>query len=500
MITTATSDERTVSRWRSSALVLALLGVVVLVWPAGVSAAGQARRPQPGPLNPAFVEALHKPLAGVFGKLPNPVKVQLGGATTMRLRALALPPAYYDLRTIGRLTPVRDQGVYGTCWAFANLAAVESRLLPGKSWDFSEDNLVTRSGYGPFPGGPYLWGGWDFMAVAYLTRWAGPVNESDDAYHTPVPPKTNVVRKHVQGVVMLPGRTDFWDNELIKQLVMQNGALSVGMFWAPAFYSFDSPAATATYYCNVAAGDTYNSSEVGENHGVDIVGWDDTFSAARFADSSAGAPPGDGAFLACNSWGTGWGDRGYFWVSYYDRSFAFDDMTSYSRVEPTSDYSRNYQYDTLGWTTSFGYPDVPDPSVAWAANRFTAKGNERIVAEGFYAPAARTQYQVWAGATLGSLTLRGTGTIPLPGFSTIRLTTPLKVRSGQKFVVAVRLDTPGDAQPIAIEAPAETWEARATAKAGQSFMRYGDGDRWVDLAGDPSTAHANVCLKAYARK
>jgi hypothetical protein len=31
-------------------------------------------------------------------------------------------------------------------------------------------------------------------------------------------------------------------------------------------------------------------------------------------------------------------------------------------------------------------------------------------------------------------------------------------------------------------------------------MRYGDGDPWLDFADDPSTADANVCLKAYAGK
>ena len=494
MTRTAANDGRALSLRRSPALVAALLGVVALLWPAGVSAAGQARVPQAAPLEPAFVEALHKPLAGVFGKLPNPVKVHMGGPRAARLRAAALPPAY-DLRSLRRLTPVRDQGGWGTCWAFANLAAVESRLLPGKPRDFSEDNLVTRSGYGPFAGGPYAWGGWDYMAVAYLTRWAGPVNEVNDRYHTPRPPRTNVARKHVQGVVMLPGRSDFLDNDLIKQLVVQNGALSVGMFWAREFYAHRESAA---YYCDIAAGEEFNGYEVSENHGVAIVGWDDTFPATRFSASSAGAPPGDGAFLARNSWGAGWGDRGYFWVSYYDRSFAFDDCTSYSRVEPVSGYSRNYQHDILGWTTSLGYPDMPDPSVAWAANRFTAKGDERIVAEGFYATAGDTEYQVWAGASLDSLTLRGAGTVALPGFVTIDLTTSLSVRSGQKFVVAVRLDTPGEAEPIAVEMPSETWEKSAAAKAGQSFMRYGDGDPWLDFADDPSTANANVCLKAYA--
>ena len=488
---------------RRAALVFVFAALIIVGGPAGASAAGQPPRPQSGPLSQAFVEALHDPLAGAFGKLPNPVEVHLSAAAEARATRRALPPAY-DLRALGRLTVIKDQGPYGTCWSFANLAAVESRLLPGKSWNFSEDNLVTRSGYGPFPGGAYDWGGWDFMAVAYLTRWAGPVDESDDPYYTPTPPKINTARKHVQGVIMLPGRTGCLDNDLLKQMVVQNGALSVGMFYDGAFDSFDrsapDPAATATYYCDIAAGELYNGYEVGENHGVCIVGWDDAFPSDRFTPPKAGTPPGDGAFLVRNSWGPGYGDHGYFWVSYYDRSFAFDDCTSFSRVDPTSDYTRNYQYDTLGWTTSLGYTGVPDTSIAWGANRFTAKASERIVAAGFYAPVAGTSYEVWAGGTLRSLSKRGSGTVALPGFATVDLGTPLAVRARARFVVAVRIVAPGETYPIAVECPLETWESRAVAEAGQSYMRYGGGDEWFDLADNADNADANVCLKAYARK
>ncbi len=38
-------------------------------------------------------------------------------------------PVSYDLRTLGRVTPVRDQEPFGTCWAFGAMAAVESNYL-----------------------------------------------------------------------------------------------------------------------------------------------------------------------------------------------------------------------------------------------------------------------------------------------------------------------------------------------------------------------------------
>jgi C1A family cysteine protease len=235
-------------------MVLAGAIVLLLVLAGAATAATQARLPQSGPLNQAFIESLHDPLAGVFGKRPAPLTTRISPAARVRLstRAAAVLPSTYDLRPTGRLSPVRDQGDLGTCWAFANLASVESLLLPAEQWDFSEDNLVLRSGFGPFPApyNAYSWGGWDFMAVAYMARWAGPVAESKDKYGDGKSPTKNTVVKHVQAAVMLPGRTGPLDNELIKQLVTENGALSVGMYYDPSFDSSkrSASARTPSYY------------------------------------------------------------------------------------------------------------------------------------------------------------------------------------------------------------------------------------------------------------
>ena len=194
-----------------SLLLVALVALAALPALPAAGAAGTAAEPEPGPLSPAFVEALHDPLVAVgLGRLPSPVEVHLDAAAESRAARMA-EPSFYSLIDEGRLTPVKDQGSESTCWAFANIAALESRLMRADPPpDFSEDNLVGRAGYGPFPYpyDAYSYGGYDFMAVAYFARWAGPLLETDDPYPTRSRPPTGPVQDHVQGVVIDPRPRD----------------------------------------------------------------------------------------------------------------------------------------------------------------------------------------------------------------------------------------------------------------------------------------------------
>ncbi len=451
-----------------------LAAVFLLVHPAASVAAPVLSR---APRDPAF----RAQVAAGDAVTRSPITVERGSAALSR--AAAELPAAYDLRAEGRLTAVRDQGRYSTCWAFATTAALESRLLPSEVWDLSEDNLITRSGFGPFAAGAYDAGGNYQMSAAYLARWAGPLTESADRYPTPGTRPAGPVRKHVQGVVLLPARSGPLDNDAIKTAVMTRGAVATQMYFPDPTEGVYDDTMNAFYWDGPDA----------QNHGVAIVGWDDAYDAGAFAAT----PPGDGAFLVRNSWGASWGDGGCFWVSYYDTALArTGESMAISRIDAVGKYVRNYGYDRYGWTDSVGLRGTADAGVARFANRFTAKSSGRVAAASFYAIAPGAAYKVYAGPAFGKLTLRGSGTLADAGYRTVSLSPRMFVRKGRPFVVAVRLDVPGTRYPVPLEAPVPGY-APATSSRGQSFVRV--GDRWVDIV-TQGLSGANVCLRAFTQK
>ena len=139
-------------------------------------------------------------------------------------------PATYDLRQSGQVTPVRGRGV---CWYMLGIryiwiAGIEPYVH--QSWDFSESNMKNLAG---FDNDPNDGGGDMYMAMAYLLRWAGPVNETDDPYLPPYPetsPSGLTVQKHVQNVTILPFRSGPLDNDAIKSALTVYGGVWASMY------------------------------------------------------------------------------------------------------------------------------------------------------------------------------------------------------------------------------------------------------------------------------
>lgn len=444
----------------------------------------QAQQLQRAPINPGFAQPTQPRMTTAaagshgLGFVPSTVDLShIQGRALFAASVQAALPAKYDLRTLGKLTPVKDQGPDGTCWAFATMGSLESALLPTAAWDFSENNLKNTSGFdlGPSGGGNFQ------MSAAYLLRGSGPIAEKDDPYkpNNPTSPTGLSPQKYVNNILFLPSRANSQDNTNIKAAVMNYGAVMTSMY-----YSSDAKCYNATTHA-------YYYSGTGANHAVDIVGWDDNYLASNFKT----VPAGPGAFIVRNSWGTSWGEAGYFYISYYDKIVGSSNAVFYGAISPTQ-YRQIYQYDPLGWVTNVGY----GKTAAYAANVFTANATESVSAVGFYAVSTNVSYTVsiYYAPTNGPLSAGApvstmSGALPTAGYYTIPLTSPVTVASGQKFSVVVKLSSPDYAYPVAIEYPYSGYSSKAVASKGQSFLSA-DGASWSDLTS--SYPNSNVCIKA----
>ncbi|KKH47334.1 hypothetical protein EO93_12880 [Methanosarcina sp. 1.H.A.2.2] len=397
-------------------------------------------------------------------------------------------PASYDLRALGRVSPVRDQKDAGSCWTFGAYASLESYILgtEGKNMDFSENNIKNLLSE-EYPEGfdrTFDDGGNALMTTAYFARWSGPVSETDDPYdpHSRVSPTDLPSLKRIQEVISLPARSGPEDNDLIKWALTNYGAVDTVIYFSSDAYD----AANCSHY--------YAGSNCA-NHMVGIVGWDDSFDRNKFTP----AAPGDGAFIVKNSWGTKWGDEGFFYVSYYDTIIGDENVVH--TAEDLSSYSHMYQYDPLGWVESIG---SSGSNTAWAANVFTAEEAETLEAVSFYTPATGTGYEiyVYTDPVSGPINPAGAessanGTITFAGYHTISLDSGVPLEPGQDFSVVVKFTTPGYSFPVAVEYPQEGYSSKSRANPGESFFSP-DGENWVDTA--LAVENMNVCIKAFTNR
>ncbi|PKL60147.1 MAG: hypothetical protein CVV33_04170, partial [Methanomicrobiales archaeon HGW-Methanomicrobiales-4] len=449
--------------------------------PVGTIQAGGSEIPQLAPVSDGFLDYMNSGQKNTLisgdkagGFIPSPVNFT-------HLKGKHLPhvstsyPAAFDLRTSNKVTAVRDQGNCGSCWAHGTYGSLESVMMPTVS-DFSENNLKNTPGFnwGPCDGGN------NYISMAYLGRWSGPVAESSDPYRpdtTPSPPNLPVTG-HVQEVIQLPQKSNPLDNDNIKWALTTYGGISVSYYHSSSSYS----STYAAYYYPYS---TY------ANHIVTIIGWDDNFLKTRFPTT----PAGNGAFLCKNSWGTSWGQSGYYWVSYYDMTMGYDELFTYMPAAPPSNFARSYQYDPYGWVYDDGY----GTPTAYFANIFTATTSEQLTAVGFYTPDTDCQYEikVYTGASggpiSGSLRQTYSGFMDTPGYHTVAIPA-VSLTAGEKFSVVVRITTTGYGYPVAIEYPYPGYSSGATASPGQSYISS-NGVTFTDITS--WYANTNVCLKAF---
>ena len=193
-------------------------------------------------------------------------------------------PSTWDWREHEGTTPVKDQGECGSCWAFCSIAAIEgcARINDHEIYDLSEQQMLDCNAYGYGCGGGEMSSCYEiFQSYGAVSEEAIPYHASDGAQCTQ---EQYEPLAKISSWFYLEGSV-----ESIKAAVYAHGPVVAAMTVWPDFLSY--------------GGGCYQHPPGGElNHGILIVGWNDDLCG--------------GSWICKNSWNTGWGEQGFFYIRY----------------------------------------------------------------------------------------------------------------------------------------------------------------------------------------
>ena len=433
-------------------------------------------------------------------------------------RAVSYPSSYKT----ANLPAIRNQGGYGVCWAFSTISLLEINLLKNKlvsdDIDLSEFHLVNftynnvTDPLGGSAGDTTTFlrssnsvtqnGGDIRMAFNSLMDWEGAVDETLVPYTAEVAGTINttglsddLARKNTKIHLQNYYKVNMTNQTDVKQAITDYGALSI------SYYAYGGSSSNK-YYNSSTAGYYCYDSNTGTNHAVTVVGWDDNYSKDNFPTE----PEGDGAWIVRNSWGSYFGENGYFYLSYYDKSTKVE---GYAVEAQTSDnYDNNYQYDGTGWFSYMGYSGYGGTNKY--ANVFTAKANESkaenieaVSFEDYSSAGCKYNISIYTNLTdvsdpeSGTLECTQSGQTTFDGAYTIKLNNPVYVEDGTTFSVVVELISSTNNGPYMVSDTTYngSWfNCESAALENQSYI-YRPYDRsWVDYG---KRENKNFRIKAY---
>jgi len=198
-------------------------------------------------------------------------------------------PASVDWRTKGAVTPIKDQGQCGSCWAFSAVGSTEAAhfFSTQKLVSLSEQNLVDCSGS---QGNQGCSGGLMTQAFSYIETNNGIDTETSYPYKavdgTCVFNATNVGAT-LTGYSNIPAGSEA---KLVDAIVT-----------APISVAIDaSHSSFQLYVSGVYYEEACSATQL--DHGVLAVGYGGTGAKGEF-------------YIVKNSWGTSWGNAGYIQMS-----------------------------------------------------------------------------------------------------------------------------------------------------------------------------------------
>lgn len=257
---------------------------------------------------------------------PQPKEPDISTATLPK-RGANLPLKYSSVEK-GYVTDAKNQGKYGTCWAFSACSAAETSLIKKglatkDNIDLSESHLAyylyhtysdkynNTKGDKTIALSSFEENGGNHAVTVHAIDNFGFAKESLYPYNQLLNmSKSASQSKQYDTSYILKNAysVNFNDRLSIKQAIVQYGSVAT-MYYSDekCYYDIDNH---TSYY------NPKNLAVI--NHAVTIVGWDDQFSQNNFKNK----PLHDGAWLVKNSWGKAFGEDGYFWMSYDETSLS----------------------------------------------------------------------------------------------------------------------------------------------------------------------------------
>lgn len=456
--------------------------------------------------------------------IPPPLRLVAAVVVVVATAAAEPLPPSYSLAARGRVPPVKDQGVLGTCWAFSSTTTFEAALIrlgvltPTTAANYlSEWDLATHNGIRQDVVAPYNdWGGSPPDAIAAYTRgfgvWkrrdlpnrigGGPVltaitpqnvyplaaankGENLTPYLTPAgqplaPYRLGQAIEFVdpQQVAGKPMSAAF--RATLKRAILRYGALDTNINatgLGPPNDTMNPATDTFAYVGNSAQ----------TTHDVTVVGWDDTIPVT----DKQGTLLGTGAWLIQNSWGDKWGKSdfggkppGYFWLGYAD-TVGLKYCATYIPVK-RGGVSPNVLQNQL-FSGSLAVGDTRRGDSVWTATRWIASSDAPLVALGLWTTGPRQVVDVAIyrdgdgdGPRDQPVAAKARVLFPEQGYAEIPLARPLRLTAGSPLYVVVRFRPGGSERPVALDTTTLQAVADWKGPRGLSWISR-DGETWRDL-------------------
>lgn len=380
-----------------------------------------------------------------------------GGKLSPSLSLLA-PPESFDWRDSSKVTSVKNQSICGSCYAFSSIAGFESRILldADVAYDFSENNAKECNYTGTSCDGG------NFYDLASLFSQKGVVLESCDGY-VAADVSCNSSCPYIKTLL---GWNIICTDTVLNDTILKNYIMTYGPIYTTMYAGDGDAWATAFNNYNGSYTMYYTGAEA-TNHAVLIVGWDNSLVHAG----------GTGGWIVKNTWGTSWGDNGYFTIAY--ESANIGQWSSF--VSDWQDFNNNEDiayYDEAGWTSEFGIGGTS----AWGLVSYTPGDDVYLTRVEFWTTDITSDVDIYVYDSFNGSSLSGLLASELnksydeAGYHSVLLSSPPEISSGNEVFIAIRFINDSYGYPVAVDYV-------GPAQPGKTFLSS-NGSSWYDMGSD----------------